>query len=322
MQPINIHYVTGNKGNVGKTNFSTALIEYYRQCNCGLIAIDADDDSKTLSQTYKNSLKVLLSEKPALASQVDIVFRLAFAETEKEVGRSDLLLDLPAGGEKIINKWMKECSLDQTAKEYNIKFTKWWVCDSDPLSIDLFQESIEKQPDVDHIFLKNMGRSEDVSWKAFERRASLKALIEKKSIPVLEIPALDPEAISRIRTGHTTLERAAHRDYLKVNVTDHLRVKGWLMHTNDMIKNIITLDEACQIVVPKVSETAPDKESETAETSSEEEVSGKTKETKTTTSKTKKKASAKTTAASKKKASAESDVSEADCQKKSTAVAK
>ena len=241
MQPIRVNYITGNKGNVGKTAFACALIEFYRQNDAGLIKIDADSDSQTLSKIYKDAMCLVLSDDPKLASQADIIFRLAYAESQKESERRDLLVDLPAGGEKDINRWMTECGLSEDAEAYGISFVKWWVCDSDPYSIELFEASLKEHPDVKHIFLKNMGRSADHNWKTFSKKKSLQSLMKKQSALVLEIPSIDSETLNSLRDKSVSFEQARSVDFLKVEPTHHLRIKGWLMRTGRMLEDAISL---------------------------------------------------------------------------------
>lgn len=244
MQTIRVHYITGNKGNVGKTGFANAMIEFYRKNGCGLIKIDADSDSQTLSKMYKDSLLLALSDNPSLASQSDMIFRLAYEESQKETSRSDVLVDLPAGGEKPINRWMRECGLNEDAETYGLTFYKWWVCDSDPNSIDLFESSLKEKSDVNHIFLKNMGRSEARNWVSFNKKKSLQSLIKKKSVPVLEIPSMDSETLNYLREKSITLEEANKSDFLKVDPAKFVRVQSWLRHTGRLIENVVTFDEA------------------------------------------------------------------------------
>ena len=236
MRPIQVHFITGNKGNVGKTVFTDALIEFYRNQGSELIKIDADVDSRALSRLHSDATLIFLSDNPEFDSEPDAIFQLAEAESRRKSKRRDVVVDLPPGGERHINRWLTECGLNKSAATYGIDFVKWWVCDSDLYSIELFERSLEAYPDVKHVFLKNMGRSSERSWYTFENDKSLQTLIKQRSVPVLEIPRIDEYLLKSLQEKNISFEQA--RD--SVGMTHRMRMSGWLSRVEQTIKAAAT----------------------------------------------------------------------------------
>jgi hypothetical protein len=242
---VKVHLITGNKGNVGKSAWSAAMIEYYRYYGKGLIVIDSDSDSQTLSHTYKSSVLLSFSDDPSLASQPDMIFQLAFEESQKDGNQSDVLVDLPAGGEKLVNRWLEECGIGHFASDAGITFFKWWVCDSDPHSIELFEESIRSQPTIKHVFLKNLGRSNEQDWLSFDKKKSIQSLIKKGEVIVSEIPRIDSAILKTLRENRIQLNQVADdKNYELTNVTTRLRVNSWLLRIRANLEKIIVLQKS------------------------------------------------------------------------------
>lgn len=243
---VKIHLVTGNKGNIGKSVWASGIIECYRHHQKPLVTIDGDRDSKTLRSTYSGCIILMLSDDPIMAGQPDIIMQLACEESKKEAGKAaDILIDLPAGGEKSINEWIEECGLDDNSVDgFDATFIKWWVCDSDPDSIKLFENSVKKYPAIKHVFLKNMGRSRDFQWEAFDNSKALKSLCKKHSIPVVKIPVLTPKVINLLREEGISMNQAVEDlEHKKVDISTRLRVRSWLVRTRPLIESEILESE-------------------------------------------------------------------------------
>lgn len=247
-----IHLVTGDKGNVGKSAWCTALIEYYRYHNKPLELIDADSDSQTMTKVYSEAFPLMLSDNRAYAAFVDDIYEITFKEIQKKDAGGDVLVDLPAGGEKFINKWIDDCSMIERAKQDKVEIYKWWVSDSDAASIQLFEEDVVKYPSIHHIFLKNMGRSHPPQWIGFDKRKKIKAMIKSGEIRVLEIPDLTLNIIDDLREAGARLSDVlADKTYEKFGLGTNMRVNGWVDKTRAFLVPIITLEKAKAKVTAK-----------------------------------------------------------------------
>jgi hypothetical protein len=239
-----IHIVTGDKGNVGKSAWCAAMIEYYRYYESPLELIDADSDSQTLSRTYKDAFPVMLSDNSAYTTFVDTIYEIAYEEAQKKDKGGDVLVDLPAGGEKFINKWLDECAITERAKEDGITIFKWWVSDSDAVSIQLFEEDFDKYPSISHVFLKNMGRSAAPQWVNFDKKKKLHASIKKGQIALIEIPSVNSIYLDEIREAGVPLaDVLADKKYELFSLSKNMRIKAWVGHTQALIHPILSLDK-------------------------------------------------------------------------------
>lgn len=231
-----LHIVTGDKGNVGKSAWSMAMIECYRHYGRALELVDADRDSQTLSKVYESAFPIMLSDDIAYAPLVDSIYEIAYGEAKKKSKSGDVLVDLPAGGEKFINKWIDDCAIIERAEEDEIEIVKWWVSDSDSSSIELFKKNVERYPTIQYVFLKNMGRSASPQWTNFDEDEVIKALIKQKRINVCELPGIPSVVLDQLRVANAKLVDVLNDKTYKVyGLSNGMRVRGWLTNTRRLI---------------------------------------------------------------------------------------
>lgn len=254
---VQIHIVTGNKGNVGKTAWSEAMVAYYEKQKKKLALIDGDKDVPALSKTC-TARQITFSDDPGLSTQPDAIVKLAYAESKKKNG-SDILVDLPAGGDALLNDWMDQSGISRLASTYGFALTKWWVSDSDADSIKLFKASAEKYPAIRHVFLKNMGKSRKEQWKDFDSDEELKTLIERSGA-VLNIPRVEPMIIDWLRANGISLTAVVKDKRFEIaDIASNFRVDTWVRETEDLISFImspVTKDSGSEGQSSKESEAA------------------------------------------------------------------
>ena len=239
-----IHIVTGDKGNVGKSAWCAAMIEYYRYYKFPLALIDADSDSQTLSQAYDESFPLMLSDNEAYSTFVDSIYEIAYKEVQKKKKGGDVLVDLPAGGEKFINKWIDECAILDQAEEHGITVLKWWVSDSDATSIQLFEKDVAKYPDISYVFLKNMGKSVAPKWISFDKNENIKSLSDSGRIRIIEIPGIASTYLDEVRDAKAKLSDVlADTKFKKFELGKNMRIKAWVGKTRRVIDPIIPLSK-------------------------------------------------------------------------------
>ncbi|MBE9062874.1 hypothetical protein [cf. Phormidesmis sp. LEGE 11477] len=236
---IQIHFVTGSKGNVGKTAWSEAIVAYYRKKKKSLSLIDGDKEVPALSKTCSTN-QIAFSDDPGLSTQPDAIIKLAYAESKKRKG-SDVLVDLPAGGDTSLNNWMDGSGVARLSDTYGFSLIKWWVSDSDIDSIQLFKESAERYPAIRHIFLKNMGKSRKEQWKAFDSDNDLRTLLDKCNGAVLDIPRVEPVIIDWLRANKIPLTDVVEdKNFQIADIAAHVRIDTWVTLTEDLISSVMS----------------------------------------------------------------------------------
>lgn len=231
-----LHLVTGNKGNVGKSAWCTAMIECYRYHDRPLKLVDADGDSQTLSKVYESAFPLMFSDDIQYASLADSIYEIAYKEAQKKTKGGDVLVDLPAGGEKFINKWIADCGLIERAEADKITIVKWWISDSDSNSIRLFEKDVERYPSIQYVFLKNMGRSSPPQWTGFNESETIKALEKKKRISIFEVPGIPSAILDKLRvSGAKLIDVINDEKYEKYDLSTVMRVRSWVTSTRRLI---------------------------------------------------------------------------------------
>lgn len=239
-----LHIVTGDKGNVGKSAWCMAMIEYYRHYGRPLELVDADRDSQTLSKVYESAFPIMLSDDIAYAPLADSIYEIAYAEAKKRSKGGDVLVDLPAGGEKFINNWIDECGITERAEEDKIVIVKWWVSDSDSRSIQLFEKDAERYPTIQYVFLKNMGRSSPPQWSSFDSNEAIKVLVDQGRISIFEVPGIPSAILDELRVVNAKLLDVLHdEDYKKFGLSKGMRVRGWVTNTRRLIDAAMPLEK-------------------------------------------------------------------------------
>ena len=231
-----IHLVTGDKGNVGKSAWSMAMIECYRHYERPLAIFDADHDSQTLSNVYESAFPIMLSEDIAYAPLLDSIYETARDEAKKKSKGGDVLVDLPAGGEKFINTWINDCGLTELAEEDGITIVKWWVSDADSNSIELFVKDVECYPTIQYVFLKNMGRSVPPRWTKFNEHETIQTLVEQKRIRIFDLPGIPSAILDELRVVNAKLIDVVNDKQFKTyGLSKVMRVRTWLVYTRQLI---------------------------------------------------------------------------------------
>lgn len=239
-----LHIVTGDKGNVGKSAWSMAMVEYYRHYKRSLALFDADGDSQTLSKVYEAAFPIMLSDDIAYAPLADSIYEVARGEIKKKSKGGDVLVDLPAGGERFINTWIDDCGLTELAKEDGITIVKWWVSDADSKSIELFAKDVERYPTIQYVFLKNMGRSAPPRWKNFNQHKTIQALVDQKRISIFELPGIPSTILDEIRVANARLEEVINdSQFERFGLSKVMRVRSWIKNTRQLIDEAMPIQK-------------------------------------------------------------------------------
>ena len=244
-----VQLISGEKGGTGKSVTAAQLYECYK-AHDGLKAqaIDGDLTNPSLSIMYTDVLPLILSDDRDELDQLNVVFTAAM---EKDV---DVIVDLPARSESILNQWINDYKVLSLAEKYNIQFVKWWVSDGDPLSIPLFIDSTKRFPRIEHIFVKNMGLAKPRQWSQWEQDSDIKEW--RKEGEIIELPFMDKNLIAYSRKVGKSF--SALMQDPNVNVLDQGRYEGFLDQGIQALSNTRVFKE---ILATQKSESAVDSKS-------------------------------------------------------------
>ena len=187
-----LHFVTGEKGGVGKSLFAMVLLEYLNNLGIEHKFYDADRSSPDVGLAYGESYdNIFNSLGEQITSELDILLassdedykqdisddepeslphvmtnQIYFSEDQRESFRADKLYDeasegnlvvvnLPAQVELLINQWLTDRSI---LEERDFPIYYWFVTDGSPESLTLLERSLKQYGDrINHIIVRNKG---------------------------------------------------------------------------------------------------------------------------------------------------------------------
>lgn len=180
-----IHLIDGEKGGVGKSLFARVMVQYCIENKIEHALIDADITNQDVKRFYDYAVDAEFSEALNKGNKADIIFELA---REKAV-----IVNLPANVFPLVNNWVTKGRLLDVADKYGVDVCKWFICDGGFESIELFYQSMEQYKDkMLHVFVRNLGKTED--WSFLESESKYQELKDKykKTLQVIDFPLLYP----------------------------------------------------------------------------------------------------------------------------------
>ena len=127
-QPISrVVFTQGGKGGVGKTAFTTLLVEWYASHQTPHTLIDMDTENKTrgsLASFFAQARKVDIQQPEGLDSFVDVL----------DEGAPIVIADMGAGAGSVAYRWFD--SMFDSVEESGVAFTAIGLVTPDPASVE------------------------------------------------------------------------------------------------------------------------------------------------------------------------------------------
>ena len=235
-----IHFIGGNRGNIGKSFFSTLLCHFYNSNNRSFDLFDTDTDKQDVAAIYKgitdvsfdacNEIMVNYSSK---AIEVDTIYEKAL--------KQDVIVNMPSDSHSKLIFWLEQNGLNQTEflLQENIQIYIWYLSNGDSSSLNLLKTLVEKQTALNVVLVKNKGI--DHQWSENKKLdPELKEALTKISQVELDImPRGEREA--------TFTKSKSYSDYLKSSKTSKLsvnRLKTYLANQSNKIYQIFSLSNS------------------------------------------------------------------------------
>ncbi|HEY9772147.1 MAG TPA: mobilization protein [Coleofasciculaceae cyanobacterium] len=177
-----IHLVDGEKGGVGKSFVTRAMIQYGLDRELSFVAIETDRSNPDVNRVYKEQCQfAVFSEDEKQAGKADRIFEMAMEQP--------VIVSLPSQVNRAVTTWIENNQLLEIGQQYDVSFCKWFVTNGEYDSIRLFQASVDYYGEqMTHVLVRNFGLCDE--WSQVDNDKSLQKLITGYGIKVIDFPKL------------------------------------------------------------------------------------------------------------------------------------
>ena len=205
-----LHLIDGEKGGTGKSWLSFTLVQYLREYHPSFYLVATDRSNPTVINRYR--------DKPQYQEFCNQNIRYAiFSESEKKIDSPDdifewamektTIVDLPSQVHRSVIAWLDGKDVIKMGKQHGVKLVRWFVCDGEDDSINLFIKSAEYyQKKVTHVLVRNYGRCDE--WEYFDEHDELQKSIVKYKVKVIDFPKLFDGKRIKINAKRWTFDEA------------------------------------------------------------------------------------------------------------------
>jgi MinD-like ATPase involved in chromosome partitioning or flagellar assembly len=197
-----IVFTQGGKGGVGKTAFSTLLVEWYASKKAPLALIDMDSENKTrgsLAHFFPEARKANIQRARGLDDFVHVL----------DEGAPIVVADMGAGAGEVAHRWFD--SMHEQAKSNGIAFTAIGLVTPDPASVSsILAWGKFLQNRVEYLIVKN-SISDPADFGCWENDSEAEAFRRVAQPKVISMEYRIPEIEHEIREHGLTLQAVAER---------------------------------------------------------------------------------------------------------------
>ncbi|HEY9597784.1 MAG TPA: mobilization protein [Cyanophyceae cyanobacterium] len=233
-----IHFIDGEKGGVGKSFFTKALVYHCLTKKLKFYLIDSDRSNPDVHKRHPDiSQTIFFSEVEKKSNDADKIFELSLEQP--------CIVNLPSQIEAIVSGWIERNGLaDDLGAQYKLEIYKWFVCTGGHDSITLFIESCEKfAPKIKHVLVQNYFSADEDDWEMIYRGyPKLEEVIKKHNIPCLAFPRLGTSDKNLIDQHQWTFEQTIDKENTEIGALSKQRVVTFLRNVGNNLDplNIFT----------------------------------------------------------------------------------
>lgn len=219
-----IHFISSGKGNVGKSTFASFLAHLADRAGADPLLVDGDCQRQTFYRYLGSRVKtVVLSDDPALESQPDTIWYLV----EKE--DRDVIVDLGAQTDIIVNRWLDERSIYDSAQELGVEIYKWWVADLDKDSLNEVALLAQNIPAVKHVLVKNLDCAKAPAWRATVKGNPALSEALSRNLQSIQFPRLFGTLVESLREQRVTFQDViGDRNHEIIGMLDRGTILKWI----------------------------------------------------------------------------------------------
>ena len=158
-------------------------------------------------------------------------------------GHKDVIVDLGAQTDMIINHWLDESNVYDAAQELGIELYKWWVSDLDADSLKDISQLSETIPAVNHVLVRNIDCAKSVRWSATiaSNQDLSKAL--SHNLKSIEFPRLRGTLVEDLRENLLTFEDVIAQDLEGLGMLERSAISKWLKRCEQEINQVYAFQE-------------------------------------------------------------------------------
>ncbi|RCJ19080.1 hypothetical protein A6770_32385 [Nostoc minutum NIES-26] len=239
--------VTGDKGGVGKSTFSRAMIQTYLDTNQNFAAFDADMSNPQIKRFYEKECTVLPLDifkrgeaDVFLLDELKDLINPPGKEKDKEppVGKSLFLLELPPQSIQFFRSFEEEMGFFKTVnKKLDMRVTMATVINRTKDSVNQLNHLRDFCGDkVDYIVVKNLFFGSKDSFERYDNSLLVKELaLVNKSIPEICMPDLIAHAYDYLDEKNFSFAKGIEQSE-KLSI--HGRVSKWMENFKKSIEPV------------------------------------------------------------------------------------
>ncbi len=213
-----IHFISGEKGGVGKSFTARVLAQYFIDQKMPFCAYDSDQSHATLSRFYGEYATPVVVEDFESLDQI-----LITAEDHPE---QDIIVDMAAQTAKYLDAWVAESDLFSILDDIKAQAFIWHVMDDGADSARLLERLLTQYGSIplQFVVVKNMGRGNNFSF--FDKSDIFKHAQELGTI-FLTLPQLAPGLAQKVDFYNFSFWAAGHNTKA-MSTVERKRMQVWL----------------------------------------------------------------------------------------------
>ena len=223
-----IHFVSGEKGGVGKSVMSRLLAQYFIDHAIEFRGFDTDQSHKSFTRFYAPHItQIQINDIESLDQIIEAV---------AENPECHIIVDLAAQTSSALNQWMADCEFIEIIKELGATPYFWHVMDDGRDSLTLLGKLITTLGDqVSYVVVQNFGRGKHFDELASSANLKLAKYHMAKSFT---LAALHSNAMHKIDMKNTSFSNAIE-DKTILGIAERQRVKVWLKRAYSQMDKLL-----------------------------------------------------------------------------------
>ena len=213
----------GDKGGVGKSTMARATLDYHLRNDHEMIAVDADTQNPQLHRDYKDTTTV---------HRIDVFTRDGYDHILDLVAKndSDLLVDLPAGAGRTLDRLVNEFGVGDALGDLNARMTLAFGINRGKDSLIALKDTLgltDRLP-IDYVVIKNLYFGSPERFERFDKSKTRQAIRDNGGIE-LELPELFDSVYDVLDEKNLPFKDAVENSALSFAQKQRLRqfIKKW-----------------------------------------------------------------------------------------------